>query len=238
MVKKTKKIFFVEIKDVLRDNHILLPKNNKNILEKNNRPYYAVVTISKSYSAFIPLRTNLRHKYGFITKQSFNPINNQHTISGLDYTKALLFKTENMSQYTKNVNVIIDNDSFTKINKSEKRIHHEFKQFLKKDFLPLVDKDISKMNTKEKNLYTFSALQYFKDATHSIKKEQQENRAKKNNSLHKTTDQKISKVPHKERQTQTKRPILEQIQQAEHKSVQKNQNKPSDRTTRRRDLEK
>lgn len=224
MEKRQPPIYFLEVKKLLKDNHIDLDKSKKNILQKNNRPYYAVIKVSKNYSAFVPLRTHLKHKYGFKTKQSFDQSTNKHTHSGLDYTKALLFKTDTLTDYIKKETVIIDRNEFDKISKNPKRIHQEFKQFLRKDFFPLLHKDISKMTPNEKNLYTFSSLQYFPDVLQSIKKEQQ----RKNKEIP-THSNNISR--NKENRPKQKQSILEQIQQAERKSAKKNrQNTPHSRT--------
>ncbi|MGO2631662.1 MAG: hypothetical protein ACTH9I_08945, partial [Lactococcus lactis] len=54
-------LYTIDVKKVLEDNNIFLEADNKNIIQKDNRPYYVSVPLTSKHSAFIPIRTNLRH---------------------------------------------------------------------------------------------------------------------------------------------------------------------------------
>lgn len=60
--------YTVDVRMLLRDSHIFIDKDNPNIIQNDVRPYYTSIDLDSKYKAFVPIRTNLSHKYGFVTK--------------------------------------------------------------------------------------------------------------------------------------------------------------------------
>ena len=82
---------------------------------------YGIVVVDLNGLMFgIPLRSNLNHKFGFISERS------EGTKKGLDYTKALLIqKEEYVSRAYK-----IPTTEFTHLNDNKEKIQEYFKKFI------------------------------------------------------------------------------------------------------------
>lgn len=125
--------------------------DDKNIIKKNNRPFFVEVSVSQSFSAFIPLRSNLTHKNGFITE------NHERSKSGLDYSKSYLIKKENITEYKSQKETISSNE-YNKIKRNLDKISEGYKKFLIK-----IENDIrnyDSLKVKDKRNIDFSSLQY------------------------------------------------------------------------------
>lgn len=152
-------IYQIDIDKILSSYDTVI--DEKNILKKENRPYFSCVELNKEYSAFIPIRTYLPHKYGFITK-TYKTKERKLKRSGLDYTKSLIFKSKYLNEYIINTTGI----SFSEYKKIESNIETiilEYKDFLFNTFIPIMKKDPSKYTPKERNIYNFSSLQYMEN---------------------------------------------------------------------------
>ncbi len=114
------------------------------ILHKPSRPYIMLMIEIDNQTFAIPIRSHLRHKFGFIT--------NKQTNAGLDYTKAVIIsKPEYIS---KRQRITITREEMLVISSSKDLIIENFKRFLQRY------KRKVKNNVPDK-LMEFTALKYF-----------------------------------------------------------------------------
>lgn len=161
MAKNQDFIYSVDVRQILKDNDIEVSSDNRNIIQKEGRPYYVSVPIDRKYSAFIPIRSHLPHNFGFTTKKG------NKGKSGLDFTKSLIIESSLEVKYLKN-KAIISNDEYWNIQRNQSLIVEMYTRFLFETFIPIIKKDINKLNPTEHRILTFSSLQYFEIALKSI----------------------------------------------------------------------
>lgn len=154
-------VYIINTSKILKDNNISVKANNKNIIQKANRPYYVSIPLDDSYSAFVPIRTNLPHKYGFITKGT------GRNTSGLDYTKSLIVKTKKIQQYLIR-KTGVSFAEYTKIKQNHSLISKNYQEFIFKKFIPIMEKEQAQRTMAEKRIYDFSSLQYFEKTLQNI----------------------------------------------------------------------
>ncbi|WP_155849134.1 hypothetical protein [Alkalibacterium sp. AK22] len=149
------KLYRLNLKQLINDLGIIVDSSNKNIIQNDERPFYLELSVSKSFSAFIPIRTNLPHKYGFVTAQI------GQGKSGLDYSKAYLVKKENTSNYLNGIKTI-SSVEYKKIDKNQSLIIGNFKNFL----VEFQDKitNYTSLDYSGKRDVDYSSLQYQKSA--------------------------------------------------------------------------
>lgn len=152
--KRNVEFYNLDIKKIKLDLSIDVDDNNLNIIQKKNRPFYLEIDVSSNYSAFIPIRTNLPHSNGFITK------NYGKNKSGLDYSKAYIVNKKNSSDYQLSTSTISTSE-FKKISNNQKLIAIEFKKFLFK--INTLINTYQNLTVREKRIVDFSSLQYQKD---------------------------------------------------------------------------
>jgi len=114
------------------------------ILHKPTRPYVMLMVKIDNLTFAIPIRSHLRHKFGFIT--------NKETNAGLDYSKAvIILKPEYISDKQR---ITITRQEMLLISNSKELIIKDFKRFLH------TYKRKIKNNLSE-TLLKYSSLQYF-----------------------------------------------------------------------------
>lgn len=213
--KKTHSFFRIDTSKIIKDNNLLIQSDNKNIMQKDARPFYVAVKIDSKYSAFIPIRTKLPHSYGFITKTN----KKFKTRSGLDYTKSLIVESKKIQEYLihpqpinyKEERVVATNHS---------KINNEYITFLFSKYIPILQKKETERTPEETRTHDFSSLQYFAEPLREIKK----NRMKriKRKAVTKKVRKELSSTADKKEQSNINLPIQEQIKQAEQSSAKKN----------------
>ena len=167
-------LYTIDVKKVLEDNNIFLEADNKNIIQKDNRPYYVSVSLTSKHSAFIPIRTNLRHHFGYITKR------HNRGKSGLDYTKSLIIEKSKLSSYLVKESGISLSEAKV-IQSDQSIIHKNYQKFIFETFIPVFERDNKHRTPTEKRLVSFSSLQYFKKTLLQVKQERRdENMPRKN----------------------------------------------------------
>ncbi|MCT0501951.1 ImmA/IrrE family metallo-endopeptidase [Lactococcus cremoris] len=167
-------LYTIDVKKVLEDNNIFLEADNKNIIQKDNRPYYVSVSLTSKYSAFIPIRTNLRHHFGYITKR------HNRGKSGLDYTKSLIIEKSKLSSYLVKESGISLSEAKV-IQSDQSIIHKNYQKFIFETFIPVFERDNKHRTPIEKRLVSFSSLQYFEKTLLQVKQERRdENMPRKN----------------------------------------------------------
>ena len=114
------------------------------ILHKPSRPYVMLMVEIDNYTFAIPIRSHLRHKFGFIT--------NKETNAGLDYTKSvIILKPEYVS-----------NKQLIKITKEEMVVISSYKKYIIEDFKRFLRTYKRKIkNNLSETLLKYSSLQYF-----------------------------------------------------------------------------
>ena len=127
-------LYTIDVKKVLEDNNIFLEADNKNIIQKDNRPYYVSVSLTSKHSAFIPIRTNLRHHFGYITKR------HNRGKSGLDYTKSLIIEKSKLSSYLVKESGISLSEAKV-IQSDQSIIHKNYQKFIFETFIPVFERD-------------------------------------------------------------------------------------------------
>ncbi|EAE6963906.1 hypothetical protein BHY27_14940 [Listeria monocytogenes] len=162
-------VYVINTSKILKDNNISIAADNKNIIQKDNRPYYVSISLNDDYSAFIPIRTKLPHKYGFITKGT------GRQISGLDYTKSLIVETEKIQQYLIR-ETGISFAEYTRIQENHALISRKYKQFIFDTFIPISEKKKEQRTKTENRVFDFSSLQYFEDTLQNIKNKKNKDR--------------------------------------------------------------
>ena len=116
------------------------------ILKKQNRPYVIFVVNINNIDWAIPFRSNISHKYAYMTDK----INN----NGIDFTKAVVIDINNDID---SQNVQIRQVEFNKIKGKEHVIKKDFQNFLKR-----FEKAINKPEISEhRKTLMFSSLSYF-----------------------------------------------------------------------------
>lgn len=167
-------LYTIDVKKVLEDNNIFLEADNKNIIQKDNRPYYVSVSLTSKHSAFIPIRTNLRHNFGYITKR------HNRGKSGLDYTKSLIIEKSKLSSYLVKESGISLSEAKV-IQSDQSIIHKNYQKFIFETFIPVFERDNKHRTPIEKRLVSFSSLQYFEKTLLQVKQERRdENMPRKN----------------------------------------------------------
>lgn len=167
-------LYTIDVKKVLEDNNIFLEADNKNIIQKDNRPYYVSVSLTNKHSAFIPIRTNLRHNFGYITKR------HNRGKSGLDYTKSLIIEKSKLSSYLVKESGISLSEAKV-IQSDQSIIHKNYQRFIFETFIPVFERDNKHRTPIEKRLVSFSSLQYFEKTLLQVKQERRdENMPRKN----------------------------------------------------------
>ena len=167
-------LYTIDVKKVLEDNNIFLEADNKNIIQKDNRPYYVSVPLTSKHSAFIPIRTNLRHNFGYITKR------HNRGKSGLDYTKSLIIEKNKLSSYLVKESGISLSEAKV-IQTDQSIIHKNYQKFIFETFIPVFERDNKHRTPTEKRLVSFSSLQYFEKTLLQVKQERRdENMPRKN----------------------------------------------------------
>ena len=167
-------LYTIDVKKVLEDNNIFLEADNKNIIQKDNRPYYVSVSLTSKHSAFIPIRTNLRHNFGYITKR------HNRGKSGLDYTKSLIIEKNKLSSYLVKESGISLSEAKV-IQSDQSIIHKNYQKFIFETFIPVFERDNKHRTPIEKRLVSFSSLQYFEKTLLQVKQERRdENMPRKN----------------------------------------------------------
>ncbi|MDN6756342.1 MAG: ImmA/IrrE family metallo-endopeptidase [Lactococcus lactis] len=167
-------LYTIDVKKVLEDNNIFLEADNKNIIQKDNRPYYVSVPLTSKHSAFIPIRTNLRHNFGYITKR------HNRGKSGLDYTKSLIIEKNKLSSYLVKESGISLSEAKV-IQSDQSIIHKNYQKFIFETFIPVFERDNKHRTPIEKRLVSFSSLQYFEKKLLQVKQERRdENMPRKN----------------------------------------------------------
>lgn len=167
-------LYTIDVKKVLEDNNIFLEADNKNIIQKDNRPYYVSVSLTSKHSAFIPIRTNLRHHFGYITKR------HNRGKSGLDYTKSLIIEKNKLSSYLVKESGISLSEAKV-IQSDQSIIHKNYQKFIFETFIPVFERDNKHRTPIEKRLVSFSSLQYFEKTLLQVKQERRdENMPRKN----------------------------------------------------------
>lgn len=148
------KFYSLNINKLKKKLNISVDHNNKNIIQNRARPFYMEINVSKSFSAFIPIRTNLPHKYGFVTRYSRN------NKGGLDYSKAYLVKKEDRLKYI-NETKTISSVEYKKVNENQNIISNKFKKFL----IEINDKILNyeSLGFVQKRDVDYSSLQYQKE---------------------------------------------------------------------------
>lgn len=154
--------YTVDVRILLRDSHIFIDKDNPNIIQNDVRPYYISIDLDSKYKAFVPIRTNLSHKYGFVTK-----IENDKK-SGLDFTKTLIVEKSRYRNYLKNC-CTISNKEYSVIARNEQLVEQKLKAFIQNIFIPIKDKEVSVRTPTETRIYEFSSLQYFEKTLDDLK---------------------------------------------------------------------
>ena len=120
--------------------------DREEILKKQNRPYVIFVVNINNIDWAIPFRSNIRHKYAYMTDK----INN----NGIDFTKAVVIDINNDID---SQNVQIRQVEFNKIKGKEHVIKNDFQNFLKR-----FEKAINKPEISEhRKILMFSSLNYF-----------------------------------------------------------------------------
>ncbi|PQF54142.1 hypothetical protein CUS76_11110 [Enterococcus faecalis] len=160
-------LYTIDVKKVLEDNNIFLEADNKNIIQKDNRPYYVSVPLTSKHSAFIPIRTNLRHNFGYITKR------HNRGKSGLDYTKSLIIEKNKLSSYLVKESGISLSEAKV-IQSDQSIIHKNYQKFIFETFIPVFERDNKHRTPIEKRLVSFSSLQYFEKTLLQVKQERRD----------------------------------------------------------------
>lgn len=127
-------------------------KELKEIMEKENRPYFVFLVKIKGYNFAIPFRTHIRHEHCFKTIPHYENIEENMPIpadatpsswSGIDYTKAVIIEDNDLEQSKV---ALINAIEHNMIRKSYRKISVEFKKFVEgyittlKTSSPITDK--------------------------------------------------------------------------------------------------
>ena len=129
----------------------------KEIMEKENRPYFVFLIKIKGYKFAIPFRTHIRHDYCFKTIPHYENIKENEPIpadatptswSGIDYSKAVIIEDNDLENKIAMVNGI-EHDM---IRKSFKKINTEFKKYIE-GYITML-----KNNNSITNKYEFTTL--------------------------------------------------------------------------------
>ena len=163
-MNNNKFIYTINADKVLKDNNILLNGDSRSVLQKVNRPYYVSVPLTIKHSAFIPLRTRLPHRFGFVTKRS------EDSVSGLDYTKSLIVERSSLDSYLVKESGISFKEAQV-IKNNEYTIQNLYQKFVFETFIPTLEKAEKARTPKEVRLVTFSSLQYFETVLLQMKTE-------------------------------------------------------------------
>lgn len=120
------------------------------IENKHNRPYMVLVIKIENNIFALPLRTNIRHNYGYKFKNS-----DRETASstGIDYTKAIIINDQKyIGEQT-----FINSSEYIEIDRNKNSIVCGFKRYLE-GYIEYFRNGGSSYTTKR---YQYTALQYF-----------------------------------------------------------------------------
>lgn len=118
------------------------------ILYKPKRPYIVHLVEYKGLTFAIPVRSNIKHKFSYIT------MNEDGKNKGLDFTKAVIITDFNyISKYQVKINQI----EYLKLDKNRKYIEKKMLSYVKTYKKALTRLDI----LRNKEIVQKSALQYF-----------------------------------------------------------------------------
>jgi len=119
-------------------------KKYQEILHKPSRPYVMLLVKIDNLTFAIPIRSHIKHKYGFITNKELN--------AGLDFTKAIvILKPEYISSKER---ITITKEEMIIISQSKGLIIRNFKTFLHTYKRKI-------RNNLSETLLKYSSLQYF-----------------------------------------------------------------------------
>jgi len=141
-VKKLNESFYDENKHLVE----VMDKNGSNWNGHKTRGYGIVLVESGELTFGIPLRSNMRHPYGFITAPSEN--------KGLDYSKAVLLKKE---EYISDAEFIIPQPEYICIKENSEKIAKEFNKYVKNYMRGVRNEDDRILRN-----YRFSTLQNYR----------------------------------------------------------------------------
>ena len=140
----------MDIRPLKQDFYNQLIIGKPQILQKNRG--YGVVSIAINDLIYaIPLRSNLNHTNGFKTISI--EIDGQIVWNGLDYSKALIVKSENIETTTFNTR---NQEEFDKIQDNKEKIKSEFAKYVS-NYIKCVEKGTSSTDRR----FKFTTLQYF-----------------------------------------------------------------------------
>ena len=118
------------------------------ILKKNDRPYCIATITIEGIRFAIPFRTNIRHPYAHIFRNSKRSDN-----AGLDFSKAVVI---NDDKYI-GIEAIIDSDEYSLFIKDIKIISNRFAKFIKNYRIWA----LNPVYHKKESLMNMTSLQYF-----------------------------------------------------------------------------
>lgn len=129
---------------ILSENFYAKYKNCKEVLKKENRPYYCITIKVEGHTFAIPLRHHIRHAYAFFTIAD----------AGLDFTKAVIVDD---SSFISDDQPTIDSKEWNTIRSNEDTIFKGFSRYIRQYKRALLKKD----NPRSVRLIQYSSLQYF-----------------------------------------------------------------------------
>lgn len=118
--------------------------NCREIMQKQDRPYYCITVKVDGHLFALPLRHHIRHAYAFFTIGD----------AGLDYTKAVLVDDPS---YVTDENPVIDSREWNKLRGGEDQIFIGFSRYLRQYKRALLHTS----NPRSERILKYSALQYF-----------------------------------------------------------------------------
>lgn len=140
----------MNIRKLKQDSYNELVRNKPEVLHKDRG--YGIVSITINTLTYaIPLRSNLNHNNGFKTI----PIRNGKKLlwNGLDYSKALIVKEDDIESTSFNIR---NQKEFDKIQLNKDKIQSEFEEYVS-SYLECVRNGTSTTDSR----FMFSTLQYF-----------------------------------------------------------------------------
>ncbi|MDR0910039.1 MAG: hypothetical protein LBM77_09775 [Spirochaetaceae bacterium] len=126
--------------------------NCREILTKEERPYYVLLVEVQSLTFAIPLRSHIHHPYCFLAASS--DVDN----SGLDFSKAVVIT--DIPLYVDPAPVTIRQDEFDIFKTHEFQIKQKFERYVK-EYKKKVERRSKNPALPEDSLCRYSALQYF-----------------------------------------------------------------------------
>ena len=128
----------------LSDSFYTKHRNDKEILQKKDRPYACLSVQIDGNTFAIPFRHHIEHKYGFFTFGT----------CGLDYTKSVIIEAEDIGTGTPT----IDQKEYNALRGKDSMIITGLKKYIR-----IYKKALSRPNDRNYDaIRKYSALQYFK----------------------------------------------------------------------------